>query len=748
MHELNEPQARAVAHASGPLLVFAGAGSGKTRVITYRVASLLAEHRVAPYRILAVTFTNKAAGEMRHRLEQLAGPEVTRDLWVGTFHSMCAKLLRRYHDEVGLSRDFVIYDDSDQKAVVARIIKELGLDDEMYPPKLVLSRIHAEKREGRGPNDVKLSHLFDVKMLGIYERYQQALLRASAVDFEDLIVHVMRLAEDPLSPAGEDLRNRFRHVLVDEFQDTNTTQYRLVRAIAAKERNLCVVGDDDQSIYRWRGANIRNIRGFRRDFPDATVVKLEQNYRSTGNIVRAALGVIQPSRDREPKRLWTEALPGDPVHVVAVRDERDEAAQVVRLIQSEVARGVDPSAMAVFYRVHAQSRVLEEALRAENLPYQVVGGMKFFERAEVKNLLSYLRLIDNPRSDADLVRVINAPARGIGDKTVDRLLELATARGTTAWAAIPAALAGDALGTGPKKKVETFHQLIDGLRVEARDLSPHDLAARVLEATGYRAALRTEDSAEADARLENLEELLGSIAEFEEDQSDAGEKPTLASYLERVSLVTDVDSMKDAPKVALMTAHSAKGLEFTTVMLIGMEEEIFPYKGLGADEIDELEEERRLAYVAVTRARERLYVYHATMRTLFGQTRYLMPSRFLRDLPPEVVVREGGTGSSGTASQYRGWSGAASAAPSTRARGPAPAPARRLERGERVVDTDAFDDLPADSSVRMRPGDRVFHRRFGRGVVERVEHGVAPAVVARFPGFGSKKILAEYLEEP
>ena len=533
--ELNEPQAEAVAHAEGPLLVFAGAGSGKTRVITYRIANLLANHRVPPYRILAVTFTNKAAGELRGRLEKLAGADVTRDLWAGTFHSVCARLLRRHHEEAGLDRGFVIYDDTDQKAVMTRLLKAMGLDERRVPPRYALSRIHAEKREGRLPGEVDISHGFDELLVEVFERYEKALATMNAVDFEDLILKVMRLAEDPNSHAGHDLRTRFDHVLVDEFQDTNITQYRLVRALSARTRNLCVVGDDDQSIYRWRGADVRLIRGFRRDFPDATVIKLEQNYRSSANIVAAALGVIKPSRDREPKRLWTASEAGELVQLRAVRDEREEAANVVAAVRQELTRGVEASDIAVFYRVHAQSRVLEEAFRVENIPYQIVGGTKFFERAEVKDLLAYLRLVENPKSDADLLRIITVPARGIGQKTVQKILDVAAERALSAYRALEAALRDDELGTGPAKKLQAFYDLMEGLRDAAMRLGPRDLAAEVLEATGYRDRLQNDDSAESDARLENLEELLGSIAEYEEETHEAGEPPTLSGYLERVS---------------------------------------------------------------------------------------------------------------------------------------------------------------------------------------------------------------------
>ncbi|MCC6662212.1 MAG: UvrD-helicase domain-containing protein [Polyangiaceae bacterium] len=752
MPELNAPQAEAAAHTDGPLLVFAGAGSGKTRVITFRIANLLSQHRVPPYRILAVTFTNKAAGELKARLEHLAGADVTRDLWAGTFHSVCARLLRRYHEEAGLGPRFVIYDESDQKAVISRLLKERGLDDRRMPPRWVLSKIHAQKREGHGPDDLDAQTGFDAEWLDLFKGYQKALRCSNAVDFEDLIVLAMRVAEDPSSAAGRDLRERFRYVLVDEFQDTNITQYRLVRALSASSRNLCVVGDDDQSIYRWRGADVRIIRGFRRDFPDAQVVKLEQNYRSSANIVKAALGVIAPALEREPKQLWTDAALGEPVRIRTVPTERDEAAFIVRTVRAELLRGVDPKGIAVFYRVHAQSRVIEEALRAENVPYQIIGGMRFFERAEVKDLVAYLRLIDNPKSDADLLRVINVPARGIGDKTVDLVLGAAAERSLSAFEALSALVREGALTGAAKTKLRGFVELMAGLAGAAPGLLPSELAGHVLEATGYRSRLREEDSAESDARLENLQELIGSIREYEEGAAARSEPATLSGWLERVTLASAVDAAKDVPSISLMTVHAAKGLEFTTVILTGLEEETFPYRGMDSDGIDDLEEERRLAYVAVTRARERLFITHAEARTLFGRTSYKLASRFLRDLPDEAVVREGVQRTPYLSSSPRDLDDEYS--PPPRPRAPAwqaavdQARARMgtAQPGERVIDREAFDDLGDADAVAIRPGDRVRHKQFGRGVVERVEHDGSVTVVARFPGHGSKRLRAEYLE--
>lgn len=734
MAELNEPQARAVAHESGPLLIFAGAGSGKTRTITYRIANLLATHRVPPYRILAVTFTNKAAGEMRNRLVQLAGEDIVRDLWVGTFHSICAKLLRRYAADAGLSSSFLIYDDADQKAVMNRLLKERGIDEKRYPAKLVLSKIHAEKREARSLDEATFDRGFDDTLRELYEGYERALEMANALDFEDLLLKAMRLAEAD-TVVGRSLRERFQHVLVDEFQDTNHVQYRLVRALSTRARNLCVVGDDDQSIYRWRGADVRIIRGFQRDFSDATVVKLEQNYRSTANIVRAALGVIEPANDREPKRLWTAEEPGAKVTVRFTRDEREEAAWVAGGIAAARSSGVDLAELAVFYRVHAQSRVLEEALRARGVPYQIIGGMRFFDRAEVKDLLSYLRLLENPASDTDLLRIINVPARGIGGKTVARILDLAQESTLSAYDALELAVRSSDLGSSAKKKLAAFRDMMEELRAEKSKLSLSELGNRILQNTGYREVLREEDTAEADARLGNIEELLGSMIEYEHDAEVVGEEPTLSGYLERVSLVAAVDSMRDVSSVSLMTVHSAKGLEFDTVWLTGMEEEVFPYRGVSNDEPEELDEERRLAYVAITRARRKLNISYAGIRNLFGQTRYLAGSRFLADLPADVVERQG--------QPQRKQFG------SFMARSYPTQPTRRP--GERFVDSDAFDDLPPDEDgdgvrTRLRPGDRVNHKQFGRGVVEQVEPGQNPKVIARFPRFGTRQVLAAYLQ--
>jgi DNA helicase-2/ATP-dependent DNA helicase PcrA len=761
--ELNDPQAAAVAHVQGPLLVFAGAGSGKTRVITFRVANLVARARVPPYRILAVTFTNKAAGEMRARLGKLCGEEVAKDLWVGTFHATCAKLLRTYGSSIGLERNFIIYDTDDQKQVVVRALREMDLDEKRYPPRMVLGRIHREKQECKSARDMTVDSYVDEAVVKLYESYERQLSAANAVDFEDLIGKVVRILEENPGGAGDALRRKFQYVLVDEFQDTNHAQYRFLNALTRDHKNLCVVGDDDQSIYRWRGADVRNIRGFEKDFPGALVVKLEQNYRSSSRIVAAALGVIAPSRERVPKDLWTANPAGQKVEVVATLNERDEAAHVVRVIQESQAKGVEAGQIAVFYRIHAQSRVLEEGLRAVNLPYQIIGGTKFYERAEIKDAIAYLRVLVNPRSDVDLRRIINTPARGIGDTTVDRLATLATSLGISMHEALGRVDEATDIATAAKKRLVSVRELLAALRTEAALVSPSELLLAVLEKTGYKAALLADDSPEAEARVENLEELVGSIGDYEAEAQAAGEPPSIDGYLERVTLQADVDQMKDAPKVTLMTVHGAKGLEFEVVLLTGMEEEMFPYRGMDPGGEQEMEEERRLAYVAITRARARLVMTHTDTRQIFGNTRWGRPSRFLSDLPKDAVehlaTRARGKGPERFIDRGRGqdddvWSQRASASSTMGGfrhpqRPTQPEPVRAP--GERFVDTEFFaDGLPegSETSGPLRRGSRVTHERFGEGLVRRVENAAEPAVVAFFPGWGEKKILARFLKVP
>jgi DNA helicase II / ATP-dependent DNA helicase PcrA len=764
--DLNGPQAEAVAHVHGPLLVFAGAGSGKTRVITYRVANLVAREGVPPWRILAVTFTNKAASEMRTRLVRLLGTDLAKDLWVGTFHATCARLLRRYGEAIGLSKNFVIYDTDDQKALVTRILAELGLEEKRYPPRACLARIHDAKQALRDPDAMERRSYVDDVVVKVYRHYEDKLTKANAVDFEDLIGKSVRLLEENPGGAGDQIRNRYSHVLVDEFQDTNAAQYRLLRSLTLSHRNLCVVGDDDQSIYKWRGADVRNIRGFREDFPEAQVVKLEQNYRSTGRIVRAALGVIEKSQERVSKALWTNNPEGAPVEIVAAADERDEAAHVVEVIQEARARGIDPKEIAIFYRVHAQSRVLEEALRAVNVPYQIIGGTRFYERAEVKNAIAYLRVLVNPRSDVDLLRVINTPARGIGRSTVERLANFASGRGLSLYQAMEVfesfeedssehdKLASKRTGTvSARKRIGVFRDLLMRLREAAQKRGPSETLVTVLEESGYLEALRSENTAEADARIENLRELLSSVGDYEVEAAAAGEPATLEGYLERVTLATDVDGMKDAARITLMTVHGAKGLEFELVLLTGMEEDMLPYRGMRSMEDHDLEEERRLAYVAITRARSRLVLTHVASRQIFGMTRLGRPSHFLSAIPEDAAVHRATRRRAPTLpryvdrdqSSYRSPVGGRWRHPVTHSDG-----AVRLspERpGERFVDREYFDDASSDdeASLPVRRGSRVAHAQFGEGEVRAIEGGTEPKLLVFFPGRGEKKVLARFL---
>ena len=795
--DLNDPQLEAVAHVTGPLLVFAGAGSGKTRVITYRIANLVLTHRVPPYRVLAVTFTNKAAQEMRHRLDALIGHDLAKDLWVGTFHATCARLIRRHYEALHLTRDFAIYDDADQRSVVNRIVKEKKLDDKRYPPRQLLSAIHKHKQEGKTPSEVERNDYFADVVADVFEAYESALRACNACDFDDLLLHILRLVELPApgegffpgdEPAPDDVRHRagaairsqFRYVLVDEFQDTNSVQYRLVRALVRDHRqegggNLAVVGDDDQSIYRWRGADVRNIRGFSQDFPDARVVRLEQNYRSTARIVRSALGVIAPSRQRVAKELWTANEDGEHVEVRAAVDERDEAAQVVSLIEARSREGWTRKEIAILYRTHAQSRVLEEALRQARIPYRIVGGLRFFERAEIKDLLAYLRLTANPKSDIDLARVINTPARGIGTTTIDRVIAIAEREHLSLLESLRCIVSGTVesgdIAAAARKRLSTFLEIVDDLADHAvRATPPSEIAERAIERSGYRQLLEDDTSTEAATRLQNLGELVGSIRDYEEAARAAGNAPSISGFLEQTALVTAGDEKNTGASddlVTLMTVHAAKGLEFRGVIITGLEDELFPFKGykaidysdddrpsmleLDAEEED-LEEERRLAYVAITRAREKLTLFHAAQRTVFGQTRYGRPSRFLKDLPQEDVRQH--ASSRRDFFPRQGWGSAPPASSnSERARTPfrhpqasSPSSPPRAP-GERYVEIDEAPSYDADESAGLRRGGTVRHKKFGRGkVIEVVEEGTEPKVVADFPGWGRMTVLQRFLE--
>jgi DNA helicase-2/ATP-dependent DNA helicase PcrA len=746
-HELNPPQRRATLHTEGPLMVFAGAGSGKTRVITYRVAHILQKTGVAPWRVMAVTFTNKAANEMRERIGRLVGAAVARELWVATFHATGAKLLRRYGSDLGLARDFAIYDDGDRRAVMNRVYDAQKLDEKTFPKSAVLHAIDRAKQEVLSPEALmaRARTPFDETVALAYESYERLLAANNAVDFGDLLAKTVRLLETREEVRAA-LQERFRYVLVDEFQDTNHAQYRILRALVGPHENLCVVGDDDQAIYAWRGADVRNIQYFRRDFPHATVVKLEENYRSTKRILRAANAVISKARGRESKTLFTANPEGALIEVLRSEDERAEARAIALRVKGALRQGVPAREIAVFYRIHAQSRALEEAMRAENLPYAIVGGMRFYDRAEVKNLLAYLRLMTHPDDDVALLRVINTPPRKIGEKTIERLVAHAGAKQISVWRAIAAGDLPDDLGSAARKALANFYDVLSGLRREAAGLfsRPWELATLVYEKSGYAALLADASEPENEARRENVSELLGSMKSFQEEEAD----PTLAQYLERVSLSEETAQTDGKERVSLMTVHSAKGLEFRVVFVAAMEEGMFPYKGidLGADP-DEMEEERRLAYVAITRAREHLTLSSANFRQIFGQTRPGVPSRFLveiakahpRDLTgPPVQHRRGAANTS-----------AARATPAGLRHGPNE-PNAPVDEGPVVVRDECVDPIPDDdpnmAGTRWRKGTRVAHGTWGPGTVRSVLAGSETKLEVYFPSIGQVKVvLARYV---
>lgn len=728
---LNPHQREAVLYEGGPLVVFAGAGSGKTRVITHRVANLVAERGAAPWNVMAVTFTNKAAGEMRERLEQMLGA-AARDLWVGTFHATCARLLRRYAAEVGIKRDFTIYDDADQRAMIKRVLRDLSLDEKRFAPKLVAGRIGRAKQEVLGPDQVQIGDWLDEHIVNVYRAYEERMRAANALDFSDLLYRLVVALESD-EALRKELSGRFRHLLVDEFQDTNQVQYRLVRAIVAEHRQVTVVGDDDQSIYRWRGADRRNILDFSREFPDAHVVKLEQNYRSTARILRAANSVITHNVDREPKQLWTENEEGPQITVIRCLDEREEAELCVRAVAELRASGRPLADIVLFYRIHAQSRVFEEALRAANVPYRVVGGVRFYDRAEIKDMLAYLRLIQNPDDDVSLLRIINVPARGIGKKSIEGLLDRAARSGRGLWSALEEAAAET---TGPAKRFREFLEVMNGLR--ARHAQNEKLPALGYAAfvdTDYEATLIQQDSAEADARRQNIQNFLGSMQELWE----ANPELNLEGFLEQVTLQTDETGEEQAEdRLSMMTVHAAKGLEFPVVIVGGLEEGTFPFEREDEeDRFEQLEEERRLAYVAFTRAEEKLFLTYASSRRLFRDRRSCSPSRFISELPREDVQTIGGRPAAprrpawSPGSRYASGYGAGPSRPS------APQPRSSESYVDRTEGTD-FDGVRVGMAVR--------HTKFGRGRVVSIKPTVPPRVDVDFPSVGRKTIQLSYLQ--
>jgi DNA helicase-2/ATP-dependent DNA helicase PcrA len=630
LHDLNEAQREAVVTTEGPLLVVAGAGSGKTRVLTYRVAHLIHACGVKPNEILAITFTNKAAGEMRERLEAMLGG-TARAIWILTFHAACGRMLRREAERLGYRPNFTIYDDQDQVRLVKACLEELGKDPKRFAPRGIHHQISRAKDQLVSPEEYasRVASFWDQTVAEVYELYQRRLHASNAVDFDDLIMLTVEVLER-FPDARARWQKAFRYVLVDEYQDTNHAQYRLLQLLGAEHGNVCAVGDQDQSVYGFRGADIRNILEFEDDFPGTRVVTLEQNYRSTNRILRAANAVIEHNRERKPKRLFSDHGEGEPVRVVEVEDEHAEARFVAAEIASLIDGGLSASEIAVFYRTNAQSRVLEDVLVRQDVPYQVIGGPRFYERAEIRDATAYLNVLSNPSDAGSLLRIANRPRRGIGDTSLQRLVAHAEATGRTLFEAMADPEAAG-VAAASARAVRSFRSTMDSLLAAAQELPVDELVERVLERTGTLEALEAERTIEARGRIENLQELVGVAREYRQQAEDA----TLAGFLQDISLVSDQDTIRDERGlVTLMTLHNAKGLEFRAVFAIGMEEGIFPH--IRSIEEQGIEEERRLCYVGLTRAMERLTLTHTLARSLWGRRTQNLASRFLDELPAEV----------------------------------------------------------------------------------------------------------------
>ena len=702
---LNPVQREAVAHDGGPLLVVAGAGSGKTKVLTHRIAYLIRERKVSPFAILAITFTNKAAGEMKERVGGLVGERLGAAMWVMTFHSACARILRRDGVRLGFTSSFTIYDDADSERLIGYISKELDVDPRRFPPRQIKNQIGKQKDKlvdeemfgqaaGRNP--------YDRTVAEVYSLYQARLRQANAMDFDDLImntVHLFRLYEDVL----EEYRDRFLHILVDEFQDTNHAQYVLAKLLAERDRNIGVVGDLDQSIYKFRGADFTNVLKFEEDFPDARVITLEQNYRSTQTILSAANAVIENNQMRKPKSLWTEMAGGELITRYLAENEHEEAAWVAREIErirEEDSRRYGD--IALFYRTNAQSRVLEEIFVRMGLPYRVVGSLKFYDRKEIKDALAYLRVLINPADEVSLRRIINTPRRGIGDQTVVALARFADMGRMTLSDAVDRVEENDELAPRARSAVSDLAGTLRGLREKvARGGEPGDVLEAILERSGYVADLEADRSIEAVGRVENLKELVGVAREFAADNPEGG----VREFLEQIALVSDADELTaEEGAVTMMTLHIAKGLEFPVVFIVGLEDGVFPHMRSMTDP-GELEEERRLAYVGITRAKERLYLTHAWQRSLWGGSNYNPPSRFLREIPEELTrVIEGGEG----------------------------------EKLAEMV-------RPKNAALSLAVGDDVFHERWGRGTVVAVSgRGTSAEASVHFESEGTKRLLLAY----
>ncbi len=707
---LNPAQKEAVQHKDGPLLVLAGAGSGKTRVLTHRIAYLL-EQGVAPWNILAITFTNKAAREMQERVNNLLPVHKAHDLWVSTFHSACLRILRREIDALGYDRNFIIYDDADQQTVLKECLKELNIDDKQFTPRSMSAAISAAKNKLLTAEDYE-NYAFDYSeqvAVRVYKMYQQKLKRNNALDFDDLLVLTVKLFEQ-FNHVLTYYQDRFKYILVDEYQDTNHVQYVLVNMLAKGHRNLCVVGDPNQSIYGWRGADISNILSFERDYPEAKVVKLEQNYRSTQTILDAANAVIAQNASSKEMNLWTALGQGEPIDLQYCEDERDEAFYIVRKIRQEIERGRKYSDIAILYRTHAQSRAIEESLVTANIPYAIVGGVGFYQRKEIKDLLSYLRLVINPYDTVSFQRIINVPKRGIGPASITKFIEWAEQNNKSLVEALARAYEIPKLSGKVRQAATELSDMFKNLNKQAEFLSVTEMVEEVLQQSGYRGELEAEETLEARTRLDNLNEFITVTQEYDRNNPEG----TLEDFLSFLSLVTDQDKYNEtADTVSLMTLHTAKGLEFPVVFLAGMEEGIFPHSR-SLESKHELEEERRLCYVGITRTKEKLYLTHCFCRSLFGRMQNNLPSRFLSEIPERLL----------NDSQHG------------------------LRKNKLSKGNSAGADAESNSSKETPEfvlGDKVYHKKWGEGVIVAVKgEGKGAELKVTFPNQGIKTLIAEY----
>ncbi len=750
IEELNDKQKEAVLATEGPCLVIAGAGSGKTKVLTHKIAYLISEKNVKPYNILAITFTNKAASEMKQRVEKIVG-DVAQEMWMGTFHSICVRILRRFIDRIGFDTSFLIFDTSDQKTVVKECLKALNIDDKTFSDRSVLSEISNAKNEMLTPKayQAKYSGEFRKEKIGqVYELYQKRLRENNAIDFDDIINYTIDiLSENP--DVLQYYTEKFKYVLVDEYQDTNKAQFTLVTILASRYGNITVVGDNDQGIYSFRGADISNILNFEKDFPGTKIIKLEQNYRCTGNILKAANAVIKHNENKYEKKLWTENEEGSLPCLYQAEDEYDEANYVVKQIEHlKTEEYLKPKDFVILYRMNAQSRAIEDILRRENIPYKIVGGLKFYERKEIKDTIAYLRLIHNTSDNLSLKRIINEPKRGIGKTSLDKIQEISDRTGTSMYEIIKHAEEFDL--NRVKANAEEFINLIEDLRLKKQELSISELLKEVLNKSGYTRALELENTVEAETRMQNLEEFLTVAIEFEEESADN----TLPEFLESITLSSDVDEMQDEDNtVTLMTLHSAKGLEFPVVFLVGMEEGIFPgYKSIG--EPKELEEERRLFYVGITRAKQFLHLTCAKHRTIFGSTSYNAVSRFIKEIPDNLLdgVVNNDQEEKFNDMSYNWEYGKTSAGKVTTYKFDEAKNEIKQKSTYQFRTAESFlsslSQKQANSGVditKYKEGMRIYHKKFGEGIIQKIEaEGDDYKLDIQFDKSGHKRLMAKF----